>query len=571
MLCLVMALNKMRKIIFITLLLLSVIASAAPIILTVGPAIDGDCQFNTIQEAIDSANFNMDIRISNQLVTNTGVSIIDKDIAFVRGGYASCQDALNDVVDIINPYSTVSNNNGDGISIDYSVMMNNTIFFEGLKVNQSQIGVNILANGANQNLTMNFSNVVISNNSANGLKVKGATVVVNFDKGEINHNSGAIFGGGVQCFLSELNFGEQVAIHHNSANSGGGMSLNNCTMVFSAGDTHPLNSLQYGIFSNTANLVGAGLNIDKSTVQLLGTSLHPVSIVNNEIIAGSGSINKGGGIIINGDSTAIMVNIRLDNNISHTLGGAIYASFNSATAVNPTLMQIARHPDGCVYSEVCNSISSNSINGFTGQGGAIYLTGGVNLIIAQTVIKGNTTTTNSNIIKVKGGSQLGVLSSLLINNSDATDLVNQEDGSGVFVQLSTFADNQVDNYFNVLYDNNTAQLLEVKDTIIMNGIATIANLNNDMGNHDAQVKCSLVENNDASGVVQNQSQIGVATFFSVTDYRLQHNSLGLNSVCTTIGEFDLARYDILSSDRFISANPDLGAYEMGYLFNDGFE
>ena len=154
-------------------------------------------------------------------------------------------------------------------------------------------------------------------------------------------------------------------------------------------------------------------------------------------------------------------------------------------------------------------------------------------------------------------------------------MFDQQDGSEVYVQYSTLSDNSVGNYFNVQYDNNTPQILGVTGTIIKNGDATIANLNIDQGNHNAEVNCSLVESDDASGVVQNQSIFGVPDFIGNGNYKLMPDSIAIDSHCTEIGEFDLARYDIRNQDRSEDGMADLGAYERidsdDVIFANNFE
>ena len=139
----------------------------------------------------------------------------------------------------------------------------------------------------------------------------------------------------------------------------------------------------------------------------------------------------------------------------------------------------------------------------------------------------------------------------------------------------TLADNSGTNYFNVQYDNNNPQVLEVDSIILANGDATIANLNNDGGNHDAQLKCSLVEAIDASGVAQNSSFVADPKFIGNGNYKLMPSSFAIDTSCINIGEFDIARYDVRDQDRNANDDPDLGAYESialdDVLFSNSFE
>ena len=553
---------------------------AAPIIIPVGPVGDADCQFNTAQEAVDSGIINMDIRMSNQVIIDTGIVIADKDVSSLRGGYANCQDAIDDVVDINFPWTTISNPFGNGVEISFLVDDFHTILLQRLLIIQNDIGLKIFNNNLSQRLTVNLENTDITSNRGPGIDAKSTVsgIVVNFDNGVISNNNKtngphqAIQGGGINCVRSEINLGEFVTITNNFSETGGGINLYLCDAYITAGDANPVNSLQYGIFSNTSTLRGAGIYIESSNLIATGTEFHPVSITNNSIIPSTGLITRGGAIAISSDSNAQFINARIDNNTSLSKGGGIYAS-KEGQAGNPPLVQIGRLPEGCIYGEICNSISQNSTTlsaSGLANGAAIYLDEGAIMTVAQTLFEENNAL-DSSIFKVSGGSQLGLISDLIINNTNNVDLFDQDDLSSVIVHYSTLADNQVNNYFNVQYDNNNAQVLEVKGSIIKNGLATIADLNNDMGNHDAQVACSLVENNDASGVVQNGTIIGNPGFVDSTNYQLREDSIALNANCFPVGEFDIARYDILGVDRFGSGQADMGAYEMGFLFKDGFE
>lgn len=546
---------------------------SAPIVLTVGPAADTDCQFNSIQAAIDSPNANMDIRLSNQLSTTDGIVIQDKDISFLRGGYFNCQDAANDILDISTPFTTISNNASVAILIKYLIDIAHTITLLNLDINNSVGGVKVENGGTNTILNVNFAHVDIFNNTESGLHIFGTDITINFDHGEIANNTTEVFGlgAGVKCSNSEIQFGEFTAIHGNEAAFGGGVFSSNCSLTLLSGDNNPLGSLQYGIFSNTATNSGGGLYLDQSSLVAVGSINYPVSITNNNLIT-TGALVKGGGIFLNSNSTANLTNLRLDHNSTVGLGAAITAIHNNL-ALNPPLINVSRHLAGCNYNSICNSIGFNHDSGLAfgnDQGAAIFLQGSTANIL-HTKFEGNTASTSS-IFKVKADSQLNLFSDLLVNNSTQGDFFDLEDQSSLIIKYSTFADNSLGNHFNVQYDNANGQLLEVTSSIIKNGNSTIANLNNDMGDHDAQVNCSLVENDDASGVAQSNITFGLPGFVGNGNYQLQEDSIAKDPVCTSIlGEFDPERFDILNFDRNSDGKPDFGAYELDSLFNNGFE
>jgi hypothetical protein len=85
----------------------------------------------------------------------------------------------------------------------------------------------------------------------------------------------------------------------------------------------------------------------------------------------------------------------------------------------------------------------------------------------------------------------------------------------------------------------------------------------------------LVEADDATGVVQNQSIVGDAGFIGNDNYKLQPTSLAIDRSCSSLGEFDIARYDVRGQDHNTDGVADLGAYENitadDVIFSSGFE
>ncbi len=560
----------MNKIIIILLFSLSHSVLAAPIVVPVGPAADADCQFNSVQAAIDSGTINMDIRISQQLDTLDGISIVDKDVRYVRGGYANCQDAINGVVSP-GGSSFIRAANNPAINIEYFLDNFHQITFQNLLVGFAPEAVKISNGGVSVDLIIDFDGVDLKSGSL-GLVTNGTGIVVNFDNGSIFDFSS----GGVDCTDSQLNFGEFVAIHDNNAIRGGGIYANHCAITLDAGDNNPVGSINYGVFKNTAQNSGAGIALtSSSTLIAIGTSEHPVSISNNGAVFAGQAVTRGGAIYMESGSIAQLGQIRLDNNVAFSQGAAIY--MNHSLLANPApQLQMGRTTAYCSYGPICNSMSFNQTSDVAlnaANGAVIYQNGGT-MVVTQTIFQGNSAVDNA-LFYVENNGTLGFLSSLLINNSTQGDFFDMKNQSFLTVHYDTLADNQTSNYFNVQYDNNNGQTLEVVGSILKNGAATIANLNNDNGNHDAQVVCSLIENDDATGVVQNDSLIGLPSFVGNGNYQLQQDSLGLESACAVIGEFDLVRYDIVNTDRITGPNtgpiPDLGAYQMGYLFQDGFE
>lgn len=559
---------------FLILVLVSIQTIAAPIVLSVGKATDNDCDFNSIFDAVNSGNVNMDIRVSNELITTTGVSISDNKVSFLSGGYFNCADAENGVIDIITPYSEISNlNNGPALSIIYLTTVSQTIDVSGFKIYDSQGGVQVFSGASNTSLTVNMDGVDIYDNIFYGLKTTGDGVVINYDHGNIENNIDGTFGGGVECYDGAINFGEIVKIEANSASFGAGIYARKCAIKMLAGDNNAISSLQYGVINNIADHAGGGIFLDESTLIGFDTSNHPVSISNNTVTSDALD-GRGGGVYMLSGSGLLLSNARIDGNQAKIAGGAIASFHHDNTLAEPSF-QLGRDVAGCSYAEICVSLSGNTVSSDDSYGAGVSQDGGGFGYVMNAKIENNVSLTATSVFKAKSNSQLFLINDLIINNQSQVHLIDQQDESFVGIQYSTFSENTVQNYFNVQYDNNNAQTLEVTAAIIKNGQATIAMLNGDDGNHDAQVKCSLVETDDTSGVVQNQSVIGLPNFVGNGNYKLSPNSIAINSNCTTVAEFDLAEIDIRGQSRLEDGTADLGAYESiaidDVVFQNGLE
>jgi hypothetical protein len=562
----------MRTLNYLFLFLFSTTIWGADAIFSVGPPGDPNCDFTSIQEAIDNGDFNKQIRVTNQVNTTQGIIINSQNVVALKGGYANCLDANDDVVDYDkNQYTLVSNNAGVALTIDLSTNSFRSIDIEGMEFANSDGGVDVNVIGLSEyNIDMEY--VDINDNSSTGIVLVGTRLTANIDNTKIYNNTGAFFGGGLSCSRATVNIGQFTAINNNHADNGGGIIAGECDMEINAGDNQSINNLEYGIFNNTALFEGAGIRLSDTSFRGYGSENNPFSVVNNHLLAGAGVVTIGGGMYIGSGSVAQLKNARIEGNSSLFKGGGIALEDTSNVLFAPTLI-MSRGENGCIYSEFCSRVQDNFLQDFTEiSGAALYVDGGSTALISQTALMGNTAFDRS-IFKVKSDSVLYLISDLVVNNSTSGDLIDAVARSEIYSEFSTFAENNVNNYFNMQYDNFDVQVLEVIGTIIQNGAATIVDLNNDDGNHDAQIKCSLVENNDDSGVVQNQSIIGDPGFVGNNDFSLREDSIAINSPCTVIGEFSSTRYDIIGNDRLRDAFPDLGTYEsfLENVFINGFE
>ncbi|MCF6318772.1 MAG: hypothetical protein L3J83_05785 [Proteobacteria bacterium] len=561
------------KMFILALTLFSASLNAADSIFLVGPITDADCDFNTIQEAINDGNTFRHIRVSNQLSTVTGITINTIRTITLSGGYANCLDAGNEIIDLDNTsYTTISNVNGIALEIDLDLVSQRSLEISGFNFINSDGGIDLFMSNVSPEFDLNIHHVVIRDNSSTGLNLRGDNLITNLDNAQIFNNTTEFVGGGIGCVGAEVNIGETVSIHDNHADSGGGIYASLCDINLSAGDMQPLDSLEFGVFQNTVTFEGAGIYLSRSNLTGRGTLSHPVSITKNAAIQGTGSLTKGGGIMLASGSFLRLTNARVEANSSFFAGGAI-AAVHQNPLFNAPFIVLLRDLDGCNYADICTFLSDNSTtNLVTSKGAAIYLDRGSFAYLSQMEISGNHSE-NSSIFHIEGASILSLTSDLIINNSTSGSLLNSVDESQFISLHSTYSNNDVDNYFNIQYDNSNPQLLDITGSIIKNGSATLADLNNDGGNHDAEIKCSLVENNDNTGVLQNNSIIGDPGFIQSGSFQLREDSIALDSPCTVVGEFELSRYDIIGHDRIRDLAPDLGVYErfVENVFSNGFE
>ncbi len=556
------SITKFKYLCLINLFLISA-AFSAPVVLTVGSATDSDCDYSTVFDAVNSGLNNMKIRISNELIITTGITIFDQSILSIEGGYANCADAANDIVDFINPYSDVSNlNAGVAISITYFTTVNQNMTLTGLKVYDSNGGIRITSGVDNTHLRVDMSAVDIYDNNFYGIKTTGSAVVVFYDHGRIEHNINADKGGGIECYDSQVDFGPDVTIAANEAFVGGGIYANNCTINLLAGDNSAI--LDKGIINNKATNAGGGVYLKNALMLGSGMNTHPISISGN-IVTSDAVDGRGGAVYLTSGSGLQLTNARIDNNKAKVSGAAIY-TIHDDNSLSTGGYILARDAGGCTYAETCVSVSGNSVSNNATNGAVIMQDGGSLGYINNAVIENNVSLGASSLFLAKSGSTLNFNSTLVTNNESSSHLFEQIDQSVIIVRYSTLADNTVLNYFNVQYDNNNAQTLEVDASVIKNGQATVAYLNNDNGNHDAQVKCSLVETDDSTGVVQNQSVIGLPHFVGNGNYKLLPDSQAIDSTCAVLLVNDIAKKDVRGQLRAEDGTADLGAYE--YISND---
>ena len=273
----------MKVIIIASILFFMITTSVQSTVLTVGSTVD--CDFETIQAAVDSGNPQMDIRVTNNQV-HSFVEIIDKDVISLKGGYDSCVDASNDNRPLEFIASEISGGDSEiALKLVYSNLINQSISISGLDIhNGLDKGVKITSENLTETLLVEFSDTMIHDNNAQGMRIEGNATEVRF-AGKIYNNISTeamgVWGAGINCSHAKFSLLENSAIYNNTGSIGGGIYANFCDINLYAGDYNPFDALEFGIFNNHAFGYGGGIRSDNSQIIAHGSLTKPVSISSN--------------------------------------------------------------------------------------------------------------------------------------------------------------------------------------------------------------------------------------------------------------------------------------------------
>jgi hypothetical protein len=565
------SITKMKiKTILMSLLLFSINTEAT--VVTVGDMADADCDFNEIQDAVSSGNSGMEIRVTNQ-TTYSSIVIDDVDIISLRGGYETCADAAMDNRSIdFTPSQISGNNTSDSIHISYDTMIFNTIEVSGFDIHSGNpSGIDINSSGSTDSLVIFIEDTSVHDNENHGLKVSGQFTRVEFQGEIFNNQSDSIEnlrGGGVNCRDATFTLNQDSSINNNSAGLGGGMYTDNCLVTIFAGDNNSLDNLQYGIFNNHAYAYGGGVRFDDSFVLISGSNQQPASI------SGNSTDGNGGGVYLSQSNFVEIVNTRIDGNSAAELGGGLYAF---ATGENSNELNMAQAVNGCLYSEICSSLSHNKVTGTGGPhlgGGAIHAYGANVLNINQTLIEGN----QSRYGAVYYGRQFNTLNmegNLIVRNQKddtedpAVSLIHTNTSPITNISYTTIANNNALRF----YHNHDGSLIDfsMKKSIISD--PNIANIFIPIDQSGAHISCSIVHEDSAESLFDTDTLVGDAGLIGNGNYKLKPSSIAIDPLCV---ENPAPQYeDIRAYNRTTDGIADIGAYEFktedDVIFASGLE
>lgn len=567
----------MKKII-LTILLINILVlnvnNVKGDILTVGAVSDNDCDYNSIQTAVDSGASFMDIRVTNQQAY-TAVSILEKDVDSLTGGFDTCAAAaLNQRVQNYTASEISGGDNNFAIYIDYDTQVFITINISGFNLhNGNPSGLQVRSSGNTTSLVVNITETSIHDNADHGLEIFGQFSQVDFQGSiynNINSSAEIIRGAGIYCSSGIFTMRENSAIYNNIASLGGGIYTSGCDVTLLAGDNKPLDSLEYGIFNNHAFAYGGGVRFDDSNVMALGSPDNPVSISNNT------SEKYGAGIYLSAGNLVELVNARIDGNVASWGGGGLYMINSSGDSADKSEFKISQSVNGCHYAEICSSISFNKATGTsTSYGGGAFMAYGLNdLNINQTLLQGNQAYRGA-VYHGKNNTNMLMEGNLIVDSrkddtsNRAISLFASENLTSTELSYSTLANN------NVIYitRNNDAQsyVLNLNKIIIIS--ENDANILSATNNTQVSINCSILHNDTAIDYSDADTVIVAPGVIGNGEYKLLADSIAIDPACTnnTIPTYG----DIRTQDRLIDGDADIGAYEYmltdDVIFKAGFE
>ena len=468
-------------------------------VLTVGA--DGNCQYGLIKSAINVANANgtadhYEIRVAHNTTYNENLVLLKKNLT-LKGGYANCTDAINDVTDNSHteidgstdiedvPVIIVSNNNTNVRNLI------NIINFDitggiGTMTNPGG-GIHIKDN----NIEITIENSLIFDNEGlqgGGIYAEGDTTTV-YLKDTILVLNNALNGGGMYCDAAQILMYGNSGISANNANgtglngSGGGLyATNACEFNLFSGTDGGLLDFR-GIAGNTANRDGGGIYADLGTQVILmgyfffgdfGNNDEPINITNNKSNL-SASTRSGGGIYAADSDTNISAYATIINN-NETLAGT--SSTSAAMYIFQADFSLEKLNSPCWDQIKCNQIVGNKVFGSNSSNAGIIALTGSDIKIKNTWISGHSASSNvfiygqaisatieGNVFTANGGSSLDGNTSLLSFWGDA---------DGISVANNTFVNNEINGalirinntptmlvHGNIFKENNNVDILDV--------------------------------------------------------------------------------------------------------------
>ncbi len=341
--------------------------------LVVGGSGDFECDFDSIEAAMDAADHGDTIIVTgSDLVNLDGELEITKSLV-LRGGYLDCQlENLDDppILFAHDDHRAVRVHSPEGQTLHVEF---HDIGFGGGSTESVSVtgrspdadGAGLLVHGGHTVVATNFR-IGINDSAGNG----GAIALIESDdsapemtisgSSRIFMSSADGHGGGIYCQGGSIHVDSDTGIHLNTAGfNGGGIYLDDCQLEFGSGGRNlPKTDHPSGIVENHAEDLGGGLfatgqsavRMDGADPDISEQSHLPVEIVDNSAL-------NGGAIYLEGaEAEAELVNVIIDSNQAESGAAAISVVDQASLAMKSD--EICRTRGS---SLTCSKIISNSI------------------------------------------------------------------------------------------------------------------------------------------------------------------------------------------------------------------
>jgi|GEM_PF-5741792 len=418
----------------------------------VGPATDPDCDYHTIQDAIDAWAVSTDTEYVDVFIANavswTSVALqIPTPAASegigLRGDYAGCRlagatgrarldGAGNGGAPVIDVEGTVAGEERRVVvnlgSLEITGGDRGTGHGGGVRA-RGNLVVTLFESDVHGNRAVKGGGVY-----AEGTAVGQPQLVLASNRSPVaaRDNHAELDGGGYYCENATLYCDRYCLVEQNTAGrNGGGIAGLACGVAIYASPSAPDGTTDFGLRANSAGGDGGGAWVSGGYFGLVGDAPRKPAPVSGNVAVGDG-----GGVFLTGlgSSSVTLRGLQFDDNGAGGSGGALYA--DSGFIQGYTALTGACGGD----SAGCQRFRDNHA---AVAGGAIALTGTASLLMSDALFAGNVAARGS-VLQLAGTGTGAVLANVHVaGNHGAAELVHSA-GAYADLRYVTIADNGSD-------------------------------------------------------------------------------------------------------------------------------
>ncbi len=537
------------------------------------------CEAATLEEAIglaDDTPAHDEIRllVGTQYEVASTIHLTDwnpssKGTLTIAGGFQSCTDTTGD-----GPGPTIVNlGSGPVVEVDTTGANTSTVTLRNVQLALSGVR-GLVAEG---NSTVHLEDAEVSLNPGGGIAVSSGARVTIDESTPVHNNGPNSLGGGIRCTDAGSLVELAGVVFENEATVGGGVAVEaGCELLLEPSAS---------ILENDA-VVGGGL--DANTGALVSALEGGVSISRNE------ATSSGGGISVNGSGTQVfLAGVEIKGNRAGFWGAGIYANGSAFLALSA---HDARCPNYFIcqtcqgYSGCPGILFDNVLTGSAENGAAAVAINGAEVRLSRTLITFNEiepTSTEGSVLYAEAGDAIIRTESVQISEHVGfRSVFHGRDGGDLRIAMTTVTGN-----FENLAGGNLSEGVRVEGagsnasiyTSIFHPVESYVASGG--GTFDA-VDCLLTST--SSGLPGNATFVTLADpLFQDPDaenYHLRRGSPAIDYCDDGLFAPTVAGLDGIPRGIDDPHDPngspgvggpfavqDLGAFELGLVFVDGFE